>query len=231
MARAKLKLVNKGRTPEREALAEAIATLATAERGLHEHRAAAVRSRALVAEARDKLARAREGVERAKDDAVNLAMAGKPATARIRKARQAEADAEDALDVAEGLLSKWVEWEANISRYPSLVGEGERRAVDAAVWAVIRVSSAPARVLAEAVAATEEALRARAVVYQLYETRDPYDRDAPGPLGDIKAAALELLHRGSEFIDEHLASRHPGATMWKDAIEALRQDPDAPLPE
>jgi hypothetical protein len=234
MAKAKLKLVDAGRTPEREALAKAIAALTKVERDQKRRHDAVERARELVAGAKDKLAEAREAVEVAKSNAANRAIrATKKSGASVdgagtRKARLLEADAQDALDAAQTALERC---EANISPYESLIGDRERRAVDEAVWAVIRVSSAPARVLAEAVAATEEALRARAALYQLHETRDPYDRDAPGPLGDIKADALSLLHRGSEFIDEHFASRHPGATMWKDAIEALCQDPDALLPE
>jgi hypothetical protein len=230
MVRAKLKLVNKGRAPEREALAKAIAALAEVDRDLHEHHEAAARARALVAEAREKLAKARDGVERAKDAAVNLAMAGKPATARIRKARQAEADAEDALDVAEGLLSKWVEWEA---KAPSGEHYVERKAVDEAAWAVIRASGWPERLFAEARAAQEEAFRTRAALRFFADSDAVFPKDPPGQFGEVSSflwsrAELPTCRGDIEYADWRA---HPGALLWMETLEALRRDPDAALPE
>jgi hypothetical protein len=140
-----------------------------------------------------------------------------------------ETDAQDALEAAEELQAKWAEWEANA---PSGEHYVERKAVDDAALAVIHASGWPARLLAEAREAHERAFHTRAAL-RIFADAGVYPKDPVGQVGEVSSFLWGRMNLPSFSGDvEYLEWRtHPGARLWAETIEALRQDPDAPLPE
>jgi hypothetical protein len=163
---AKLKVV---RSPQREALAQAIADARAAHEAAVKARDARKRANAMIVHAETKLGQATRAIERARDaQAANLAQAAtsgvKPrADTGTREARIREADARDTLDAAKTALTTCEQTLAEFEGQQRRTEEPVARAADD----VIRVEAA-SRVLKEAKVLQEKLIVARVALQYLH---------------------------------------------------------------
>jgi hypothetical protein len=227
MARTALKLVTKRpSSAEREKLAEAIANHAAATRGIHIARAALERAQSFRTEAETRLAKAKAGVEKAKDRGGRQSVyKGRQRLTpgrwcEMRLARQAETDAEDALEVAHKAIA---ECEQKLAKCEKDLRWAEPQLTNA-VDRVLAAESG-ARVLKEA-QKLQQALLAKRL--QLREMAMSGQMQ-----GDLLVDANRLLFdcllpsgNGTLFLSQW--AQHPALVAWAQMRAALAKDADAP---
>ncbi len=222
---AKLKAVPNKRSPEREALAQAIADAAAAHRVAMKARDAKARAQDMVAAAEAKLVQATVGIDKARDaQAATMAKAAtsgaKPRAANTtREARIKEADARDELEAAKAALASCevplVEHEYGLQQSLTFV--------TSAADAVIRSESA-SRVLKETKVLQEKLVAARVALQFLYANNLMPEA--------LKAEAKSVLWF-REFatwpgnVEYHRWDLHPEHLKWAALREALAEDADA----
>jgi hypothetical protein len=163
---AKLRAVPNKRSPEREALAQAIADAAAAHRVALKAHAAKERAQDMVAAAEAKLVQATAGIDKARDaQATTMAKVATSggrmrADSTTRNARLKEADAQDELEAAKAALAQC---EVPLAEHEYDLQSQLSTAADA----VIRSESA-SRVLKEAKVLQEKLITARVALRFLY---------------------------------------------------------------
>jgi hypothetical protein len=219
------------RSPEREALATAITSAADAERTADRGRVAVARATELVAELESKLAVAVSSVARAREHQGRRVAAavssGRVMPASVmRAARDAELEAEDALESALAAV------EQLRTRLTDFEDESRRAAlnVEAAVNAVLGVAAAP---LIEEFERIKSELPKRQSALHYIRMRAFVDRvEIPAlaaPLAEISPRIEQAIEIGLHF-HPVAADQHPVAERWRQACAALRSDADAALP-
>jgi hypothetical protein len=225
------------RSPERQALAVAIAAAVKAARSAEDGRAAVARARELVDAAETKLAAASAAVTAAKARHAKQTAAAigrgapVPATSALKAARALEQEAEDDFDAGKAALEQLQTALAD--------SEGEidhaNIAVEAAVNSVLAAEAAiPLVERLEQIKAEIPALQAAAnfVRRRGFEHRGTYSVQVPAlhaPLAEIVPRITNAVEHGLPF-HPMAAAQHPSAAVWEAACAALRDDPDADLP-
>lgn len=219
----------KPRSPERQALADAITLLAERQRGLENCRAAIRAAEAMEADAAAVLTAAQADLDQAKESrAAEITAAASsgsvvPWSDRHRLARQRVGEAEDELDAVRQSvamvrvpLEDWEYW--------------TEQAQDCVRTAVADVAAVelPAAIAAATVAikSAETCLRTADLIY-----RASADQRLAGSAGDGRREAMNaVLALGNARWSTADYSRGT-APDWLRAIQSLRTDPDAAFPE
>jgi hypothetical protein len=205
-------------SPERTALAVAIAAKVKADEAATQAQQRLDRARALVAASQAKHDEALASLGRARDRHALLIESG-GAGAAVKAARETLASAEDDLIAATAALGKL----STSTDEPAYQAHKATLAVTAAAQGVV-VDETVDALLAEAAALrTELDLKLsllREIGSKTYETH----RDASRKVEGFLHAAAPLPY---EF-DQRLTS--PAVTAWRAALDALTRDPSQPLP-
>jgi hypothetical protein len=241
------------RTPERAALALAIAARAAAERDLEEARRIVARGKDALEKAGTRLEAARGEssaafLQRSHEIAQGAALGTDPPPSAMARVRQAETEAEVEHSAAEAGLAGL---QANITNAEAALRHAENLVV-AHTHRVLR--SAAKGVMAEAADLTIRLRKARLVLRTLLHPQmagtvvhmgvqrdvfgEPYDWEAhevcdDGFAGEVETAIRRHLDGGLENIvqAERNWSLSPEVAPWAEARKSLAHDPDYPLPE
>jgi hypothetical protein len=212
------------RTPERESLAEAIALHDAAVDRLAAVQAARERTEQARIDAKDAIAKATAGVEQAKLDAASALVGGAPAAITVKGARAALQDAEDALEASIEAGSVLV---ASEKEAADELGYA-RTALDDRLRAVVSAEANVAQLFAEAKVAQADLIAKRVRLRFLFNNGYVAEHE----LTAVRTFLLfeTTLPAGKGQIEHGDFDRHPAAATWKEAIAALRENADAPLP-
>jgi hypothetical protein len=223
MAKTCLK-ITEPRSPQREALAAAIANVAQAESDLRVARSAAGKARDRAWAAQDRLEALREEHQAATDDPAGAFIAAMQegreagvaeleAPTKTREAAESDVQREiDALMATRAALDKAIP-----DREKALADAKNKLA--GAVAEVIRSEVDVAALLAEAEAVAADTVSRRSALYQLQSLLPPTSEE--------KAAIGQFLSR---LWLRQEGSRHPAAQAITAARDALMRDADAELP-
>ena len=218
MATAAVLRKDDGIADPRGALREAIAGAREARASVVQYRDAVERAENLVMENRRKLETATRAVATARnDDVVRLAEAiADGGTVSVKKARAAEDDARDISDTFEAARKAVTKLKANLKEAEDAVGYTDR-AVDRALAILLEPV---ARSLLERVHdLTARRARAQASVTAL------------GSLWDPGTEISRRIDSTSATSDTYRHEMVAGRKEMQDALEALKRDPDAKLPD
>jgi len=238
MAKAKLKIADTARSPARQALHDAIEKAAACERSLLQARAAIDAAGKRVQEAQASLEAAEQLVERARaDSAARLAEAVTAGTTHVpdnsvKKARQAQYDSEDALDVERQALAQL---EQNLVQIETELAP-LKQAIERAADAVIVDEVPPAAFIEELKALEQQVIDKRLTLRFLGQHVAKSGWSNTGP-DDVAINKFFLDHAPMlTFPDKNFQphtkdwDRHPTTQAWCAARAALLVDADAPLP-
>lgn len=215
----KLRIVPPVRSPEREALAVAIAEAAPAVAAVDKARAAAEGARGQLALAVGAVPAAERAVADAKTRLVEDPHASR---AELRALRQAETDARDDIEIAREIAG----------RAEAALTEAERSAryaadrVESAVDGVVVASFAPALDAAECVGRQFGRLAFTAAF--IAQSGDHWSGERTLLTGRVETLNAHFAFRGDT--DAVAAARQEAQAPWHAARAALLADADAPLP-
>ena len=215
----KLRIVPPVRSPEREALAVAIAEAAPAVAAVDKARAAAEGARGQLALAVGAVPAAERAVADAKTRLVEDPHASR---AELRALRQAETDARDDIEIAREIAG----------RAEAALTEAERSAryaadrVESAVDGVVVASFAPALDAAECVGRQFGRLAFVAAI--IAQAGDHWSGERTLLTGRVETLNAHFAFRGDT--DAVAAARQEAQAPWHAARAALLADADAPLP-
>jgi len=220
MMKSAFKLAVPPPSPERQALADAIAESAPVRAEVDKARTRAEKARGELARAADAVPASTAAVEAAKARLIDDPAADR---AELRALRQAETDAIDDLDIAREIVAKAETTIIEAERAARYATEKLTAAADAVI------SSAFATVLDVAQRAGRDAAASAWVAEIVAESGDPFN----GMPNSRDAAAVLNSHiryggsDGSAMADARQAAQAP----WRAARAALLSDPDAALPK
>ncbi len=216
----KLRIVPPARSPEREALADAIAEAAPAVAAVDKARAAAEAARGQLASAVGAVPAAERAVADAKTRLVEDPSAER---AELRALRQAETDARDDVEIARELAG----------RAEAALAEAERATryaadrVESAVDGVVVASFAPAIEAAECVGRQFGRLAFTAAI--IAQAGNHWSGERTLLTGRVETLNAHFAFRGDTAAVA--AARQEAQAPWHAARAALFRDADAPLPE
>jgi hypothetical protein len=188
-------------TDERAALRQAVLAAAHAKAAVAAHCAAIERARELVAEAQTKLAAARAG-------------GGSPSSAGvIRAARTAERDCEDDIEAAKSALLLLETGLADLESDAAVAGKAVEKVLAVTMEPVVCRLIEEARVQHAQFVMTQAALSA---LGSLWDSWDPVSKQ---------------INRVGVFNDADARLSVASRQKWEAALNAMRENADAPLPD
>jgi Tfp pilus assembly protein PilX len=226
------------KSPERQALAAAIESVAEAERAEEAGREAVTRAVALVREGELTLAAANAAVVSAKErhsTAVAAAIGNGVAvpSGTLKAARAAQADAEDDFSASSDALTQW---ETKLSDLEASTASAHM-AVEVAINALLATAALP---MIKAIAEHRTKLMALLSVSYWIARRGSERHgtsahfstipELAAPLAAVSASIEAALRVGTGGWNSDSALAHPVLNRWADAVAALRLSADAPLP-
>jgi hypothetical protein len=238
MAVHAIKKVTGARSPERQALADAIEAVAQAERAEENGRAAVARAVELVNAGTAKLAEASAAVVAAKErhTAAVASAIGKGTAVpagTLKSARAAEADAEDDLAAATAALEQLQTALADLEAETGRASVHVQAAINAVLAEV-----APG--LVASIAQHRSQLVALLSIAWFVRSRGSerhgstfQSSEIPALRRPLAAATAEIdpqIQVGTGAWGPDAALAHPVIARWQQVVAALRTDPDAPLP-
>jgi hypothetical protein len=211
------------RTPQREALAAAQLRHSAAVDRLAAIQAARERTAQTQRGARDAIKAATAGVEQAKLDAASALAGGTPGGQSVKEARAALQDAEDALEAsveASGTLVASEKEAGDELQYA-------RMALDEKLRDVVRSEANVAQLLKEAEAVQVDLVSRRVVLRHLFNSGFVAEQETD--LRDFLLFKYQLP-TGRGQVEYENFDAHPAADPWRQALQELRENADAPLP-
>ena len=225
MSRPNLKLAGEPpRSPEREALAEAIARHDAAVDRLAAVQAAREQATQAQYDAKDAIRAAATAVEQSKVDAALVLTGAAPGALSVKDARTKLQDCEDAIEAAISAGGTLVASEKEAAAEV----EYANTALEKSVAAVVRAEAPVAKMLAEAKALQNDLVARRVELRQLYNA----DLVAEDVVAEMRKFLLfeNTLPVGRGQVEYGNYDAHPAADPWKAVLQELRENADAPLP-